>query len=177
MSFCCRVDALGFHHSNGHGRREHGHRVVSRQGNLVVDPRVTTTKEALKQRLIDEIVRQGKPFGLRFHEITGGYTNTTRYGSQAFKVLPVMVYRIYPDGREELVRGVDLEGTPLASLTQIEAAANDFEVFDGVCGAESGWVPVWRRVPSCSDRRGRQEKSHDRPPPLSADRIGREEGR
>jgi predicted Zn-dependent protease len=143
--------------------------VVSRQGNLIVDPRVTTTKEALKQRLIDEIVRQGKPFGLRFHEITGGYTNTTRYGSQAFKVLPVMVYRIYPDGREELVRGVDLEGTPLASLTQIEAAANDFEVFDGVCGAESGWVPVSATSPSIllgQIEVTRQEKSHDRPPLL-----------
>jgi TldD protein len=164
-----RSTPSGFHHSNGHGRREHGHRVVSRQGNLVVDPRVTTTKEALKQRLIDEVVRQGKPFGLRFHEITGGYTNTTRYGSQAFKVLPVMVYRIYPDGREELVRGVDLEGTPLASLTQIEAAANDFEVFDGVCGAESGWVPVSATSPSIllgQIEVTRQEKSHDRPPLL-----------
>jgi predicted Zn-dependent protease len=164
-----RSTPAGFHHSNGHGRREHGHRVVSRQGNLVVDPQTTTTKEALKQRLIDEIVRQGKPFGLRFHEITGGYTNTTRFGSQAFKVLPVMVYKIYPDGREELVRGVDLEGTPLASLTQIEAAANDFEVFDGVCGAESGWVPVSATSPSIllgQIEVTRQEKSHDRPPLL-----------
>jgi predicted Zn-dependent protease len=166
-----RSPPVGFQHSNGHGRREHGHRVVSRQGNLVVDPAVTTSPEALKQRLIAEIVRDKKPYGLRFHEITGGYTNTTRYGSQAFKVLPVMVYRIYPDGREELVRGVDLEGTPLASLSRIEAAANDFEVFDGVCGAESGWVPVSATSPSIllgGIEVTRQEKGHDRPPLLPA---------
>jgi TldD protein len=159
----------GFSHSNGHGRREHGHRIVSRQANLVVDPSQTTTPEALKQRLIAEIRRDGKPFGLRFHEITGGYTNTTRFGSQAFKVLPVMVYRIYPDGHEELVRGVDLEGTPLASLERIEAAGNDFEVFDGVCGAESGWVPVSATSPSIllgQIEVTRQEKGHDRPPLL-----------
>jgi predicted Zn-dependent protease len=164
-----RSPAAGFPHSNGHGRREHGHRVVSRQGNLVVDPLSTTSPAALKEQLIRQIKEEGKPFGLRFHEITGGYTNTTREGSQAFKVLPVMVYRIYPDGREELVRGVDLEGTPLASLARIEAAGNDFEVFNGVCGAESGWVPVSATSPSLLIGQievTRQEKSHDRPPLL-----------
>ncbi|HVU05762.1 MAG TPA: metallopeptidase TldD-related protein [Polyangiaceae bacterium] len=166
-----RSPAKGFPRSNGHGRREHGHRVVSRQANLVVDPDQTTSPEALKRRLLEEVLRQKLPYGLRFHEITGGYTNTTRYGSQAFKVLPVMVYRIYPDGREELVRGVDLEGTPLAALARIEAAGNDFEVFNGVCGAESGWVPVSASSPSIllgQIEVTRKEKSHDRPPLLPA---------
>lgn len=166
-----RSPARGFVHSNGHGRRERGHRVVSRQANLVVDPVVTTTPAALKARLIDEIRAQGKPFGLRFREITGGYTNTTRMGTQAFKVLPVMVYRIYVDGREELVRGVDLEGTPLVALARIEAAANDFAVFNGVCGAESGWVPVSASSPSILVSQieiTRRQKGHDRPPLLPA---------
>jgi len=169
-----RSPARGFPHSNGHGRREHGHRVVSRQANLVVDPRQTTTPEALKRRLIEDLARQKLPYGLRFHEITGGYTNTTRSGSQAFKVLPVMVYRIYPDGREELVRGVDLEGTPLAALARIEGAANDFEVLNCVCGAESGWVPVSASSPSIllgQIEVTRKEKSHERPPLLPAPSI------
>jgi predicted Zn-dependent protease len=164
-----RSPVHGFPNSNGHGRREHGRRVVARQSNLVVDPAYTTSPEALKQRLIDEIVRQHRAFGLRFHEITGGYTNTTRQGAQAFKVLPVMVYRIYPDGHEELVRGADLEGTPLAALSRIEAAANDFETFNGVCGAESGWVPVSATSPSLLISQievTRREKSDDRPPLL-----------
>lgn len=166
-----RSPARGFVHSNGHGRRERGHRIVSRQANLVVDPVRTTTPEALKERLIAEVRAQGKPFGLRFHEITGGYTNTTRSGTQAFKVLPVMVYRVYPDGREELVRGVDLEGTPLVALARIEAAANDFAVFNGVCGAESGWVPVSATSPSILVGQieiTRREKGRDRPPLLPA---------
>lgn len=169
-----RSPVHGFPRSNGHGRRERGHRVVARQGNLIVDPRRTTTPQALKQRLLEELHRSGRPYGLRFHEITGGYTNTTRSGAQAFKVLPVMVYRVYPDGREQLVRGVDLEGTPLAALSRIEAAANDFQVFNGICGAESGWVPVSATSPSLLITQievTRQEKSHDRPPLLPPPRI------
>jgi predicted Zn-dependent protease len=164
-----RSPTKGFPQSNGHGRRAHGHRVVSRQSNLVVDPAVTTTYEALRAELLAEVARQKKPFGLYFKEITGGYTNTTRGSSQAFKVLPVMVYRVYPDGREELVRGVDLEGTPLAALARIQATANDFGVFNGVCGAESGWVPVSATSPSIllgQVEVTRREKSHERPPLL-----------
>jgi predicted Zn-dependent protease len=164
-----RSPVRGFDHSNGHGRRQSGHRVVARQGNLVVDPAHVTTPEALKQLLIEETKRQGKPFGLRFSEITGGYTTTTTDGAQAFKVLPIMVYRVFPDGREELVRGVDLEGTPLTVLSKIVAAANDFQVFNGMCGAESGWVAVSASSPSLLVSQvevARRERSQDRPPIL-----------
>ncbi len=61
-----------------------------------------------------------------------------------------MVYRVYADGRpDELVRGVDLIlGTPLTSFSKIVAASDTTEVFNGVCGAESGWVPVSAISPS-----------------------------
>jgi predicted Zn-dependent protease len=60
-----------------------------------------------------------------------------------------VVKKIYvSDGREELVRGVELIGTPLAVLESIEMAADDPGVFNGVCGAESGWVPVSAIAPS-----------------------------
>jgi TldD protein len=52
------------------------------------------------------------------------------------------------DGREELVRGVELIGTPLSLLENVAAAADDMGVFNGVCGAESGWVPVSAIAPS-----------------------------
>ena len=68
--------------------------------------------------------------------------STGRVTPNAFNVLPVLVYRIYPDGREELVRGVDLIGTPLTTFSKIVAADDSPDVFNGVCGAESGWVPV-----------------------------------
>ena len=57
-------------------------------------------------------------------------------------MLPTVVYRIYPDGREELVRGLDLIGTPLIAFSKIVAADDEVGVFNGMCGAESGWVPV-----------------------------------
>jgi hypothetical protein len=42
----------------------------------------------------------------------------------------------------ELVRGVDLIGTPLAAFNRFVAASDTLGVFNGVCGAESGSVPV-----------------------------------
>jgi TldD protein len=164
-----RSPTRGFTRSNGHGRRQAGMRPVARQGNLIVDPSSIVSAAELKARLLAEITRQHKPYGLRFREIQGGYTNTTRQAAQSFKVLPVVVYRVYPDGREEMVRGVDLEGTPLTSLSKILAAGGDTQVFNGHCGAESGWVPVSAVSPSLLVEQietARREKEQDRPPIL-----------
>ena len=99
--------------------------------------------EKLRQMLIDEIKRQNKPYGLYFEDITSGFTTTQRAGLQAFKVIPVIVYRVYADGRpDELIRGADIVGTPLASFAKILATSDKPEVFNGYCGAESGSVPV-----------------------------------
>jgi predicted Zn-dependent protease len=166
-----RSPTRGFKQSNGHGRREIGESVVSRQANLVVDPQQQVTTAALKRRLLSEISRQKKPYGLRFRDISGGYTNTEREGPQTFKVLPLVVYRVYPDGREELVRGVDLEGTPLTVLSKILAAGDDVAVFNGTCGAESGWVPVSAASPSLLVEQievARRGKEQSRPPILPA---------
>lgn len=137
-----------FPSSNGHGRHEPGLWSVSRQGNLVVEAARSVPEAELKQLLIDEVVRVGKPYGMMFTDISGGFTNTSRFLPQSFKVHPIMSYRIYPDGREELVRGVDIEGTPLIALGSIIAAGREVQVFNGMCGAESGWVPVSASAPS-----------------------------
>jgi TldD protein len=137
-----RTPTKDFDHSNGHGRAQAGSDVVARQGNLVVEPREGLARAQLDDALVAEIKRQGKPYGLRFVEIDGGLTNTSRYAAQAFQVNPVVVYRVFPDGTEELVRGVTLEGTPLSSLSKIVAAGDRYEVFNGYCGAESGFIPV-----------------------------------
>ena len=100
-------------------------------------------------QLRDEARRQGKPFGLLFDNIEGGFTTTGRGSPNAFNVLPNVVYRIYTDGRApELVRGVDLIGTPLAAFGKIIATDDRIDVFNGVCGAESGGVPVSASSPS-----------------------------
>ncbi len=138
----------GFAKSNGHGRKQPGQVPVSRQGNLIVEASQTVPDDKLVTMLIDELKRQRKPFGMIFSDISGGFTNTTRFAPQAFKVNPVMAYRIYPDGRKELVRGVDIVGTPLTALGAIIAAGRTIETFNGMCGAESGWVPVSASAPS-----------------------------
>ena len=133
----------GFDHSNGHGRRQPGREVVSRQSNLIVTSAKAVSDAQLKQMLVDEIKRQNKPYGIFFDNITNGFTTTQRGGLQAFSVVPVIVYKVFADGRpDELIRGADIVGTPLASFAKILATSDKPEVFNGFCGAESGSVPV-----------------------------------
>lgn len=160
----------GIEHSNGHGRRQAGLEVVSRQSNLIVQSKKQVSDQALRDMLIAEIKRQNKPYGLYFEQVTGGYTLTQRRGLQAFTVIPLIVYRVYPDGRpDELVRGVDIVGTPLASFAKILATSDKLSVFNGYCGAESGQVPVSAVSPAVLVSEIEiQKKDHsvDRPPLL-----------
>jgi len=139
-----------FSRSNGHGRAEPGYVPVSRQSNLVVESSKTVSNERLMGMLREEARKQGKPFGLLFDNIEGGVTNTDRRSASAFNVFPNVVYRVYADETREpeLVRGVDLVGTPLASFAKIVATGDKVDVFNGVCGAESGGVPVSASAPA-----------------------------
>ena len=120
--------------------------------------------------LLAEVQRQKKPYGIYFQEVTGGFTTTARAGLQTFKVMPVVVYRVYPDGRpDELVRGADIVGTPLASFAKILATSDRPEVFNGYCGAESGTVPVSAISPAILVSEieiEKKDKSQDKPPLL-----------
>jgi hypothetical protein len=120
--------------------------------------------------LIEEAKRQGKPYGLFFEDISGGFTTTSRNSPQAFQVTPIMVYRVYVDGRpDELVRGVDLIGTPLTSFSKIVASNDKQEIFNGFCGAESGFIPVSAVSPSILTTQievQKKAKSSERPPIL-----------
>ena len=167
-----RSPIRGFPNSNGHGRRQPGAEVVSRQSNLIVQSSKQVPEAELRQMLIAEIKRQGKPYGFYFQQVTGGFTTTGRTGFQSFKVLPLIVYRVYADGKpDELVRGVDIVGTPLASFARIMATSDTTEVFNGYCGAESGSVPVSAVSPAILISEieiQKKEKANDRPPLLPA---------
>lgn len=165
-----RTPAPGFEQSNGHGRKQAGLKAVGRQGNLIVEATGGVSEEKLRELLREECRKQGKPFGLVFADISGGFTFTGRGIPQAFQVRPIMVYRVYADGRpDELVRGADLIGTPLVSFSRILAAGDAPAVFNGYCGAESGFIPVSAVAPSILTAQieiQKQEKSSDRPPIL-----------
>jgi TldD protein len=144
-----RMPITNFGSSDGHGRRQAGLMPTGRQGNLIVTSTNTVKDSELHQRFVEEIKKQGKPYGLYFEDIQGGFTLTTRSTPQAFQVIPVMVWRVYPDGRpDELVRGVDIVGTPLLSLNNIILTGDTLQVFNGICGAESGQVPVAAAAPA-----------------------------
>ncbi len=164
----------GFTVSNGHGRRQAGYRVVSRQSNLMVEAHKTVSPDSLLNALREECRKQKKEYGLIFEDISGGFTFTGRTVPNAFNVQPLVVYKVYADGRpNELVRGVDLIGTPLATFNNIVAAGSDIGIFNGVCGAESGGVPVSASSPSllvstievqkkANNSESRSEKQEDR---------------
>ena len=160
----------GFPASNGHGRRSPGNEVVSRQSNLIVESSKAVSDAELRRLLIEDVKRQNKPYGLFFDQVTGGYTTTGRQGLQAFTVIPLVVFRVYADGRpDEMIRGVDIVGTPLASFSKITATSDKSEVFNGICGAESGNVPVSAISPALLVSEievQRKERSQDRPPYL-----------
>jgi len=167
-----RMPIKNFDNSNGHGRNQPGLMPTGRQGNLVVSSTQSVPESEMREKLIELVKKEGKPYGLYFDDIQGGFTLTTRSLPQAFQVLPVIVYKVYPDGRpDELVRGVDIVGTPLAALTRIITTGDKQHVFNGICGAESGSVPVSAVAPAMLFSEMEVQKrahGHDRPPILPA---------
>jgi TldD protein len=165
-----RTPADRFPRSNGHARSQPGAKPVSRQSNLIVESKNMIQDDKLRQMLIDECKKQNKPFGLLFTEIAGGFTSTGRSSPNAFNVTPLAVYRIYTDGRpDEIVRGVDLIGTPLTVFSKIAATGSKPEVFNGTCGAESGSIPVAAVSPSIFVSEievQKKAKSQEKPPIL-----------
>jgi TldD protein len=165
-----RTPADKFPRSNGHARSQPGMKPVSRQSNLIVESKNMLPDGKLRQMMIEECKKQNKPFGLLFIEIAGGSTNVGRSSANAFNVIPLLVYRIYTDGRpDEVVRGVDIIGTPLTVFGKIIATGSKMEVFNGTCGAESGGVPVSGVSPSIlvgEIEVQKKEKSQEKPPIL-----------
>lgn len=165
-----RLPIASFADSNGHGRAEVGRMPTGRQGNLIVSSTKAVTDKELRQMLIDEARKQGKPYGLYFEDISSGFAVTTRRSPQAFQVIPLVVYRVFVDGRpDELVRGVSIVGTPQAALARIVATDNKQQVFNGICGAESGSIPVSAVAPAMlvsEIETQRQAQGNARPPIL-----------
>ena len=144
-----RLPIKSFANSNGHGRAQTGKVPTGRQGNLIVTSTKTEPEADLRKQLIEEAKKQGKPYGLYFEDISSGFAVTQRSSPQAFSVVPLVVWRVYVDGRpDELVRGVSIVGTPLAAMKSILATGDKYEVFNGECGAESGTIPVSAVAPA-----------------------------
>jgi predicted Zn-dependent protease len=167
-----RTPVTGSPSSNGHGRADATLDPIGRMGNTIVRSSRRVPYARLKQMLLAEIRRQRKDFGLIIADISGGQTNTTTYDFQAFKGMPRIVYKVDAGtGKETLVRGVEFVGTPIASLNRIIASSDTEGVFNGFCGAESGYVPVSTVAPSVlisEIELQRTRRAMERPPILPA---------
>lgn len=137
-----RVPVRGINISNGHGRRSSGYMSVARQGNLIIEFKNPVSYDELEKKLIELIKISGKPYGLIINDIEGGYTYTQRTMPQSYTILIKDAVKVYPDGRKETIKGLNMVGTPLQTFSKIIAASDDYAVFNGSCGAESGWVDV-----------------------------------
>ncbi len=163
-----RSPIRGFDDSNGHGRAQVGRHPVARMANTIVSTTDPKPEAELRRLLVAEVRRQGLPYGVIVDELAGGFTMTGRVQPNAFNVRASTSWRIYADGRpDELVRGIDLVGTPLTALQAVVAAGDDPGVFNGFCGAESGSVPNAAVSPSLLLSRLEmqlEEKEQARPP-------------
>ncbi|MFT7161711.1 MAG: TldD protein, partial [Bacteroidia bacterium] len=148
-----------FESSNGHGRSQAGLKPVARQSNLIIESSEPLNEKKLRKMLVEECIEQGKEFGYYFVDVTGGFTRTDRYNTNSFNIMPTLVYKIYADKRpDELVRGVDLIGTPLTMFAEIFATGSKKSTFTGICGAESGGVPVSATAPALFVKRIETQK-------------------
>jgi TldD protein len=140
-----RTPATGFPASNGHARfpGNFGSRAAA-TGNLFVKANESTPLAGLKQRLITMIGTLNKPYGLIVRKLDFPFSGTTgelqalaqanaQSGGGARPVAPpILVYRVYPDGREELVRGLRFRGLTTRTLRDILAASQETTVFEFV---------------------------------------------
>jgi TldD protein len=144
-----RRPIAGFNHSNGHGRAQFGRDPIGRMSNLFVNSSKEFSQSELKKMLLEECGKQKKPYGLLIRRTRSGDTFTGRGRYQAFRGTPEEVFLVdAKTGKETLVRGVELVGTPLITINKIIATGKDYHVLNAFCGAESGNIPVSTIAPS-----------------------------
>lgn len=140
-----RQPIRGFPTSNGHARLPGNYGTFSAGiGNMFVKSSETTPLAGLKTRLIELIKTRGKPYGMLVRKLDYPYSASgselqslaqasAQSGGSARPVSPpLMIYRVYPDGREELVRGLRFRGLTSRTLRDILAASSETELFDFV---------------------------------------------
>lgn len=136
-----RQPVRGFGASNGRARLpgSFGARTAA-ISNLFVQASETSSVAQLKQKLIDTCKQRGKPYGILVRKMdfpsSASLDEARRLLSGAGQgaahavSLPVLIYRVYLDGREELLRGLRFRGLNVRSLKDIMAAGNDINALD-----------------------------------------------
>ncbi len=138
-----RQPVTGFTASNGRARLPGAFGAnTAGVSNLFVRADKTFSVADLRKQLIEICKARLQPYGIIVRKLdfpsSGSVDEIRRLmaanardggGSHAFS-LPVLIYKVYADGKEELVRGVRFRDITARSLRDIRAAGNDTNVFD-----------------------------------------------
>jgi hypothetical protein len=135
----------GIPRSNGHGRKQTGFAPVARQSNLVVQ--VSQPRRATNFARCSSTRSSATTSRTACCSTTSRVLTITQRDSERLQRAADHGLSHLPRRPPELVRGVDLIGTPLTTFSKI-VAADDQATFNGVCGAESGGVPVSASSPA-----------------------------
>ncbi|MEX2262328.1 MAG: metallopeptidase TldD-related protein [Bryobacteraceae bacterium] len=107
--------------------------------NLFVRASETLTPDKLKAQLMELCKLRDKPYGLIVRKMDFPSSASvdevrrvisSQSGSANPVSAPILVSRVYPDGREELIRGVRFKGLTARSLKDILAASNESHSFE-----------------------------------------------
>ncbi len=112
--FMSRVPTKRVKESNGHSRAGQGS-----VGNLFVETKTPEPREVLKKRLIELAKEEDLEFGILIDELEEGNRYSGTSGNTVSLPAPSAVFRVYPDGREELVRGLAFKPTNFRILKDI----------------------------------------------------------
>jgi predicted Zn-dependent protease len=126
-----RQPVRGFEGSNGRSRLPGGAGVSgAAPSNLFVTSSNAQPLAEMKKNLIDLIKQRAKPYGIIVRKMDfPSSAGAVGQGVRSLSV-PILVYKIYPDGREELVRGLRFRNFNVRSLKDILAAGDDSQAFE-----------------------------------------------
>lgn len=128
--------------SNGHARGTGYAAPAPQVGNLLIRASAVRSHEDLKQELIQQATAQGLPFGLLLRSIAPGGSQGADPTGMSFGSArprsplgaPVLAWKVFPDGREELVRGLAFGEVSLRDLRDVSAAGKDTWVHSRASG-------------------------------------------
>jgi hypothetical protein len=122
--------------SNGHGRLPGGFGTEQAViGNLFVTAELPTPEAKMKALLIEKVKAAGLKYGLlirridfpsnaTFEELQTIARQMQKHGYSRSLNAPLLAYRVYPDGREELIRGLRFKEFSARELRDLEAASD-----------------------------------------------------